>query len=105
MAVGRFNIARQRMCVALSQRLLRELSFHADFACPPHSEIAVDARRATQQASMVSGSANHTSLSLASWPGRAPPLKFRIYSSFGDTVPATSPLGSTEALGYSPMPD
>jgi hypothetical protein len=99
MAVGRFTVARQRKGVALSQQLLRELRFHADFACPPHhSEIAVDARRATQQAPMVSGSADHAPESLTSCPQHAPPPKFRIYSSFGATVPATSPLQAQRLL-------
>ena len=104
MAAKLIKVMRQRMGVTLSWRLLRELSSRSrDTNCagPAYGvEVALDACPATRQVTAAAGQAAYPPATL---PESARPLEFRVYSSFGDTVTAASPLGSVVAGGYSPM--
>src|SRR5437763_15350979 len=89
MAAKPLKMVRDRAGVALSRRLLRDLgsrSMDNDFPSPA-GEMAVDAsHRSTRD------SAHQQCFCRYFGRGRATSPEFRIYSSFGDSVPAAPRL-------------
>ena len=98
------GIARQRIGVALSRRLLEALSSPvAELACSPADIDA--ARRAAPQPSATGVSADQAVLALSFRPEPRSAIEFSLYSHLVDTVPVASLFGSKDGGGNSPMPD